>query len=435
MSRSYRIVAGVSLSLLLCLAGLFAGMMHSGTGQVVARSEDSRGGTVELQSPIYPLDQVYMSMQGPRSNQPMIQLSSTAEPEETLWLTGVETNVIDATSLEPISNEFFCHSNLTLNPETTNPDHHNVSFETPTHADWRFFTLVPGRMTIQLPKGFGLPVKNLSLLDYYTMALNQNAGLPDRNVRMHTRLSYRRSTSELEKVQPLFRRALYVYQQHKVAEDDGSAAEAPIHEHDGADQTLHALFDEYDAAPLPLDTALGGNHSLGAHQGELCAETSSVDQRSCTPSRFGGALDSHPGATCCVFNASVDGIMPQFGDENTAHWMVPPGHHQYRTEVTEQMQLPFDTTAHYVTGHLHPFGTSLRLIDLETDEVVFEIAARSLSDRLGVEWMSELKSYEGVPIHRGRRYELIAEYNNTLDQPIDAMGILYVYALDQAPQH
>ena len=113
--------------------------------------------------------------------------------------------------------------------------------------------------------------------------------------------------------------------------------------------------------------------------------------------------------------------------------MVPPGSHEYHTEVTEQMQLPFDTTSHYVTGHLHPFGKALRLVDLETGEVVFEITARSYNHLLGVEWMSELRSPAGVPIHRGRRYELIAEYENTLDRPIDAMGSLYLYAWDEAP--
>jgi hypothetical protein len=111
--------------------------------------------------------------------------------------------------------------------------------------------------------------------------------------------------------------------------------------------------------------------------------------------------------------------------------MVPPGRRQYRSEVTPQLRLPFDTTAHYVTGHLHPFGEALRLIDLESGETVFEVTSRSLEDRLGVEWMSEWQSAEGVPLTQDRRYALIAEYNNPLDHPIDAMGILYVYALDE----
>ncbi len=401
-TRSYGVsilVGRVCIFGSLLLGALFVWSTQLDAGRVVARSEDSRGWSVEMLSPAYQLDRVYMSMQGPRSNQAKIQLSPAAAPDDTLWLTGVETKIVDAKSLKPISNEFFCHSNLTLNPDTTTPQQHNGSFDRRTHTDWRLFTLVPGRMTVQLPEGFGLPVKNSTLLDYYTMALNQNAGQPDRSVRMHTQITYRHNLPGERAVRPLFRRALYVYQQHS--------------EESGAD----AVSDE----------------SEGQHLGELCAEGCPIDQRGRTPSRFGDALASHPGATCCVSNASTVGVVPQFGEENTVHWMVPPGSHEYHTEVTEQMQLPFDTTSHYVTGHLHPFGKALRLVDLKTGEVVFEITARSYNNLLGVEWMSELRSPEGVPIHRGRRYELIAEYENTLDRPIDAMGILYLYALDEAP--
>ncbi len=111
--------------------------------------------------------------------------------------------------------------------------------------------------------------------------------------------------------------------------------------------------------------------------------------------------------------------------------MVPPGHHRYRCEVTEQMLLPFDTTAHYVTGHLHHMGTSLRLVDMDTQETVFEITAESRKDKLGIVEMSEIHSVEGIPIEKEKRYELIADYHNQADSAIDAMAILYIYLLDE----
>jgi hypothetical protein len=107
--------------------------------------------------------------------------------------------------------------------------------------------------------------------------------------------------------------------------------------------------------------------------------------------------------------------------------MVPPGRHRYRSEVTRQLILPRDTTAHYITGHLHPFGEWMRLIDMESGQVVFEITGEHLSGRLGVKRMSEITSREGIPLVKGRRYELVTEYNNTFGKPIDAMAILYVY--------
>ena len=73
----------------------------------------------------------------------------------------------------------------------------------------------------------------------------------------------------------------------------------------------------------------------------------------------------------------------------------------------------------------------MRLVDMENGEVVCEILSESLDDRLGVAHMSEISSTAGIPIHRGRRYELIAEYDNRLNEPIDAMAILYLYAAAQ----
>ena len=62
--------------------------------------------------------------------------------------------------------------------------------------------------------------------------------------------------------------------------------------------------------------------------------------------------------------------------------------------------------------------------------VIFEITATCREDRLGVLEMSETLSEEGIKLTQNRRYELIAEYNNTTAEPIDAMGILYVYLKD-----
>ena len=231
------------------------------------------------------------------------------------------------------------------------------------------------------------------------MSLNQNPGEPERQIRLQTRVSYRSVAEGKPAPRPLFRRSVYVYQQHKLEQQPRAAS-----------------------AKKPV------------HQGEMCGQSCELDRKGGTPSLFFpedlAARSSHPGATCCVANASDGGVLTQFGDENTIHWMVPPGVHQYRTEVTEQMDLPFDTTAHYVTGHLHPFGKSLTLVDIKTRQTVFQIEGRSLEDRLGVAEMSEIVSQAGIPLQKGRRYELVAEYVNSTDHPIDAMAILYLYALE-----
>jgi hypothetical protein len=363
---------------------------------------------LELLSPTSRLDKVYKSMEGPRYNHALIPVSTTASPEETVWVTGIRTDLVDPYSGKEISKEFFCHANLTLNPETLTPAEHNARFPQPTHLNGTLFTLVPGLMDIQLPEGFGIPVRGNSKLDCYLMALNQNPGLPDRSLRMKTQIELQKN----KPLKPLFYRTPILYQRYQ---DESAIAALPT---------------------LSLPGGMGIGHGMGSHPGELCAPSCEKDQLSSLPTLFRSSTPRADGRAndyryCCVDNASLGGILEQFGNDHTIHWMVPPGKHTYRAEITQQLNLPFDTTAHYITGHLHPMGTRLVMRDLDTQETVFEIDAQCMKDRLGVLEISIIKSIEGIPIYTDHRYELIADYDNTSNEPIDAMAILYLYLLDE----
>ena len=146
------------------------------------------------------------------------------------------------------------------------------------------------------------------------------------------------------------------------------------------------------------------------------------------------SVPSHVGAGCadfCQVNASAMSTLGAQGKGQTLHWLVPPGRHTYRTEITPQLDLPFDTTIHYATFHVHPFAKSLLLRDVTTNEVLLDLKSRDWSDRLGVAHVDEVKSIEGIPIHGDHRYELVTEYDNTSGSAIDAMGILYLYLLEK----
>ena len=174
MKRSLKVT--LALTTLAALMGVWS--RWSPESRVLGRNQHAEGSlSTDLLSAPYHLDRVYMSMTGPWSNQRGIRLSETAPPEETLWLTGIETQVVAADGLTRISNEYFCHSNLTLDPGSATPEQLNASFDSLTHGNGRFFTLIPGRISLMLPPGFGLPVKNAMLLDSLTMALNQNPGI------------------------------------------------------------------------------------------------------------------------------------------------------------------------------------------------------------------------------------------------------------------
>lgn len=108
--------------------------------------------------------------------------------------------------------------------------------------------------------------------------------------------------------------------------------------------------------------------------------------------------------------------------------MVPPGEHEYHTEVTPQLELPYDTYIHYATGHLHPFAESLKLVDMDSGETLLEINSSDFNDKFAVEHMSEFSSKDGIMVRKDGRYELIAKYHNTGSHPVDAMAILYFYA-------
>jgi hypothetical protein len=98
--------------------------------------------------------------------------------------------------------------------------------------------------------------------------------------------------------------------------------------------------------------------------------------------------------------------------------------------VRHQLKIPFDTTLHYATAHLHPYGSSLALVDLTTGETLFELRAIPYADRLGIAEMESLSTTVGIPIYRHHDYELVTVYDNTSDEPVDAMASMYLYLLD-----
>ena len=73
----------------------------------------------------------------------------------------------------------------------------------------------------------------------------------------------------------------------------------------------------------------------------------------------------------------------------------------------------------------------MELRDLTTGTTIFRLNSRDWPDRVGVAYVEEFKSIEGIPIQRDHRYELSAEYDNPLKVETDAMAILYLYFLEK----
>jgi hypothetical protein len=336
----------------------------------LTRSDPGKSSVLTLVSGGYRLDKIYRSMEGPWSVQGGIQLAP-GNKSPVQWITGLETQVVDATERTLISQESFCHSNLTFAENSGTPDQYNEELGGKTHLDWRLFSLVPGQLSIELPPGFGVPVPSDAPLDYVTMSLNLNPRKETVNVRMRTKIHTIAADQPGAPTKALFRRALYVLQH-----EDKSGQMACM--------------------------AKPGVQHMGAGCGELIK------------------VNLPDGSTV---------LMPAEGMTN--HWTVPQGDHVYTTEITPQLNLPFDTTIHYATIHVHPFARALELRDLTTGKTLLHLNSRDWPDRVGVAHVEEFKSIDGIPILRSHRYELTVEYDNTSPSKTDAMAILYLYLLDK----
>jgi hypothetical protein len=325
----------------------------------------------------YRLDKIYRSMEGPWSVQSGIQVARESKPA-VQWITGLETQVVDAARQTPVSQEFFCHSNLTFAEHSGGPEHYNEELGGKTHLDWRLFSLVPGQLSIELPPGFGVPLPSDALLDYVTMSLNLNLRSEAVNVRMRTKIHTIAANQPGAPTKALFRRALYVMQRE-----------------DKSGIVNHACM----AKP-------GKGQSGSDHIGLGCGELVKVNLPN------GSAM-----------------VMPAEGMTN--HWTIPQGNHVYTTEITPQLNLPFDTTVHYATIHVHPFARAVELRDLTIGKTILRLNSQDWPDRVGVAHVEEFKSIDGIPILRSHRYELAVEYDNTSGSDTDAMAILYLYLLDK----
>lgn len=352
----------------------------------VTRPAPKPNSVLTLISGSYQLDKIYRSMEGPWSIQKNIQLasqllnSSTSQPlNRFVWLTGIETQIVDANSETPVSQEFFCHANLTFSENNKAQPGRTAQ----RAIDSRLFTLAPGRTSIELPPGFGLPIQADASLDYLTMSLNLNPHTEAVNVRMRTKLHTIAADQPGAPTKALFRRAVYVLQRESPSETAGPR------------------------------------------------RTGSTDHKSCN-AKSAGAEPSGLGCGEWIKVTLPNGsttLMPSEGMTN--HWTVPEGDQTYVTDITPQLNLPFDTTIHYATIHVHPFARWMELRDLTAGKTILHLTSQDWHDRIGVAHVDEFKSIEGLPIVRGHHYELAVEYNNTSGSSTDAMAILYLYMLDK----
>ncbi len=355
--------------------------------------------SVASETKIFTLDRVYKSMFGPRDRD-RLKLLETPEPE-VLWVTAISSAMVGRDGETPQSPEFFCHGAFSrLNsPEQTAA--RQALLGRRLGRARKMFTLVQGLLEIRFPEGFGMPVLSNDEFVLTAMAMNPIERPEPVQVGVDSRIEFVRESDAAGEMKPLYLVPLIT--KVPVLDNRPHDSHGLIHE----DATGHALT----AGETPEHH--GDGETCLSHDGDT-EVARSVDRSSTDVGQPLTVSDS--------------------GHELTGHWHVPPGHHEYRYEIEDlDRMIPWDTRAHYISAHLHPFGTSLELVDLTTGETVFRSVAENFPDRVALREITHYSSVEGKPIHRDHRYELIATYDNTTDADVDSMAVMYLYLADANP--
>ncbi len=324
----------------------------------------------EILSPVFHMDGIYKSMQGPLDTQHLQLGAGGPETEpELLWLVGFEGSVMEPDGETEKSSEFMCHTNLDARLGS-----YKETLPTAIKAPDRLFTLSQGQLQARMPEGFGIPVSSSEKLTLDTQALNHNVVGATVETRHRLAIEFVRDSDLQVPLRPLVQQAVFGYV--VVEGDDGQFGMTPV---------------EAEEAEHP--GCLPGTHAKDA------------DARGFFRDPFGRRFSSF--------------------------WEVPPGRHTYRSRVLDfMMKLPYDTTIHYAVAHLHPFAESLELRDLTTGETLIKTRVRQAGGgRLGIAEVEDFSSVEGIPVYHDHEYELIAIYDNTTQEDHDSMAVMYLYVL------
>jgi hypothetical protein len=331
----------------------------------------------EFFSRTFQVRDIYESMRGPSRKRPL-DMNRDARPNELIWITSARMEAVDMEGKTFEDQENLCHAQIRspyMGPQWAK--HNRELYGGTRFLPAKWFTIVAGQLQIDFPEGFGIPMYSTEALQADTMILNLDPNFEPFDFRVRTQLEYVYDSDLGRPMQALGRTGV---QSLVLIAHDHSDHAGHDHEHDGAEG---CALDEDDLASTSVAKPAGEEPVIGQEDGQ----------------------------------------------EAVMHWMVPPGRHVYKNVRRIQGLPPGVSTVkvHYIAAHLHVYGESIELIDMQTGESVFKSVATANEDRTVVEEMTHYTSSEGVELHAGRDYELVSIYNNDTDSEVDAMGVLYIY--------
>jgi hypothetical protein len=312
-------------------------------------------------SDAFTIDTTWASMQGPYRVMQVALTDSTTH--DLVWVVGYEAAIVDADTRATKSSEFMCHSNVDLDMAR-----HRQIFGWAKYPSKRLFTLSEGQTNVELPEGFGIPLRSDEPLSVTAQVLNHNYHGPAIRVRQRVTVHFVRDRSLAHSLIPLYQRGV---------------------------NTLVRL----DGPGGPFNTEID-EHAMHDHSAAEGMSADTIPYRDREGRTFAG------------------------------HWVVKPGREVRTTSINGWLQMAEDMKIHYVSVHLHPFAESLRLRDATTGETILASTAENRPERIGLARVDQIASREGITLHKDHQYELVSAYNNTSGANRTAMAVMYLYVED-----
>jgi hypothetical protein len=289
------------------------------------------------------------------------------KPSELLWITGFKTEIVQEDGKTPAPSEFMCHINL-----DANIGDHKQRFGWTKNVSPRLFTLSQAQFGVEFPRGFAMPVMSDESFSLATQVLNHNRENVNAQVRHKVTIRFARDADLKTPMKPLFSTNGFVVR--LLQGEDGNYG-MPLSE-----KTMH---------------------------GPSCM----------------------PGMAAPAGKASV--YPDSFGRSFSGHWVVQTGREVSSTNITKMLNLPFDTTVHYINIHLHPFAEWFELKDLTTGKTLFKSKIKGPKKGIGLEHIELFSSEKGIEMYKNHEYGLSVTYNNTSGVVQDAMATMFLYLLDK----
>lgn len=119
------------------------------------------------------------------------------------------------------------------------------------------------------------------------------------------------------------------------------------------------------------------------------------------------------------------------GNKLSGHWIVPVGKSQFHGSVNRHLYIKDSLRLHAAAIHVHPYATSLTLMDKTANKTVFKSEIVNAFRKAGLLKVPDFTSEEGIWMYADHDYELILNVDNTSDEQQDMMASAFMFFYDQ----